>query len=152
MTRGRGRGRPAHFTRELQEQFLTEVAAGARIGEATDTIGLRRNVPAYHARIDQDFARRLKDAVARGKAARKEKVPHGEYRYNILGCRCREICTPAAAAARTGRRHAAAADTEPEPSPAESTTVRTLRSATDPESPTSFLLPGRSSSPGHKAA
>lgn len=151
----RGRGRPAGgtaFDTETRQRFLDKVAAGARLGKAAAAVGIHRNLPSYHARTDQDFARRLEDAVARGKAAREDKVPHGEYRYNVLGCRCKEICTPAASAARTGRRHATLAETEQEPGPAELTPVPALPPATDPKSPTSFLLPGRSSSTGRKAA
>ncbi|MFF6844686.1 hypothetical protein ACFY8X_38850 [Streptomyces tanashiensis] len=151
MTRGRGRpaGGPL-FDEATRQQFLDQVAAGAQLGEAAAAVGIHRNLPGYHARTDGVFARRLEEALARGKAARADKVPHGEYRYNVLGCRCKEICTPAASAARAGRRRAADADATREPdSPAP---VRTVPKAPEPESPTSFLLRSRSSPPDRRAA
>jgi hypothetical protein len=144
----RGRGRPARgpvFDEAAKQQLLTLLADGARLGEAAAAVGIHRNLPGHHARTDKAFARQLEEALARGKTARAERVPHGEYRYNVLGCRCKEICTPAASAARSGRRHTAAEETGPTP-------VRALTPATAPESPTSFLLPGRSSPPGSRAA
>jgi len=148
----RGRGRPAGgavFDEATRQQFLDQVAAGAHLGEAATAVGIHRNLPGYHARTDGVFARRLEEALARGKEARADKVPHGEYRYNVLKCRC-EICTPAASAARAGRRHAADADAIREPdSPAP---VRAVPQAPEPESPTSFLLRSCSSPPGRRAA
>lgn len=98
-----GRGRPtAAFDANTRACYLEAVAAGARLGEAAQAVGVHRNLPAYHARHDLDFARALEEAIVRGKEARG--VRHGEVAYNEGRCRCTEICTPAATAARARRR------------------------------------------------
>ncbi|MFC8008740.1 hypothetical protein [Streptomyces cinereoruber] len=127
-SRGRGRGRPLEFTEGLQDHFLAETTKGARRGEAAAAVGVHRNTPTNRANADPVFAERLTEADAQGKTARREKVTHGEYRYNVLGCRC-DICTKAATAARTGRRHAAKTRDEDEPVPDNVIPLRALRPA-----------------------
>ncbi|MFB7359638.1 hypothetical protein [Streptomyces gardneri] len=137
----RGRGRPvAVFDDTARERFLAEVAAGMKLGDAAQLVGVTPTLPSYHARKDKDFAQAFADAKARGKAARDAAKDHGEYRYNVLGGRC-DICRAAATAARAARRPANdnAPSTNDPPTPAGS-------------SPTAFSLRDFSSVPDRRAA
>jgi len=97
------RGRPIDAFDDLtRARYLEAVAAGVRLGEAAQAVGVHRNLPAYHARRDLEFARAVEEAVALGKERRG--IRHGEAAYNEGRCRCAEICTPAATAARARRR------------------------------------------------
>ncbi len=133
----RGRGRTAQFTPEVRQQFLDEVAAGATIKNASTVVGVHYNVPPRRAQTDKAFAAALDVAKVRGRQARRDGTPHGESRYNHLGCRC-GVCRTAATAGRVGRR-----------------TIRdgqVLDLDTARESPTSFLLLGPSPQTGRIAA
>ncbi|MFB7592406.1 hypothetical protein [Streptomyces sp. NPDC056169] len=134
----RGRGRPAQFTTEVREEFLRLVRRGDRLGVAAATVGVSVNVPTRHARKDPAFAAALETARRKGKDAR---TPHGEYRYNHLECRC-PICTTAATAARTARRH--------DSDYAVGGQVHNLDASR--ESPTPFSLPSPSPGPTPVAA
>lgn len=121
MTRGRGRPIVDVFDAPTRARYLEAVTAGARLGEAAQAVGVHRNLPSLHARRDLDFARALEEAIVRGKEARG--IRHGEVAYNEGRCRCTEICTPAATAARARRRAAQrqADDTSAEPPTSAST-------------------------------
>jgi hypothetical protein len=103
VTRRRGRPAEAVFDAPLRARYLKAVAAGARLGEAAEAFGIHRNLPGYHALRDEEFARAFNEAKALGK--KRRGIRHGEVAYNEGRCRCTEICTPAATAARA-RRHA----------------------------------------------
>lgn len=141
MTAPRGRGRPTVFEPATQTAYLDLLRHGARLGEAADHLGISRATPARYARTDPGFAAAVDEARAVGAKVRREGVPHGEYRYNVLGCRC-PVCTRAATVARAGRRTDAAATTDPDESPATAGDVYPIRleAAVVGESSTSFLL------------
>lgn len=103
MTAARGRGRPTVFGTAAQAAYLDLLRHGARLGEAAERLGISRVVPTRYARTDPRFAAAVDEARAVGAEVRRENVPHGEYRYNVLGCRCID-CTRAATVARAGRR------------------------------------------------
>lgn len=106
----RVRGRPTVFGEAIRAVYLDVVRHGMRLGEAAEHVGVNRAVPTRHARADREFAAALVEARVVGAKVRREGVPHGEYRYNVLGCRCPK-CTRAAAVGRAGRR---ATDDPPE--------------------------------------
>ncbi|MFH9235997.1 hypothetical protein [Streptomyces globisporus] len=117
MTARRGRGRPTVFEPPTQTAYLDLLRQGVRLGDAAERLGISRVVPTRYARTDKEFAAAADEARAVGAKARREGVPHGEYRYNVLGCRC-PVCTRAATVARAGRRAEAATDTTADESPA----------------------------------
>ncbi|MFF2864597.1 hypothetical protein ACFVSX_32535 [Streptomyces rubiginosohelvolus] len=139
--RGRGRGRPTVFEPPTQAAYLDLLRQGVRLGDAADQLGISRATPTRHARTDPEFAAAVEEAKTLGAKVRREGVPHGEYRYNVLACRC-PVCTRAATVARAGRRADAAADI-PDESPANTAgdvhPIR-LEAAVVGESSTSFLL------------
>lgn len=98
------------FDEAARARYLAHVATGATLAQAAAATPIHPNVPARHARTDAAFGQALADARAVGKKARREGVPHGEYRYNCLQCRCGVCC----AAARKGRAGRRAADVETE--------------------------------------
>ncbi|MFE3381683.1 hypothetical protein [Streptomyces anulatus] len=110
MTARRGRGRPTVFEAPARTAYLDLLRHGVRLGDAAERLGISRVVPARYARTDRKFAAAVEEARAVGAKVRRENVPHGEYRYNVLGCRCTD-CTRAATAARASRRTDAATDT-----------------------------------------
>ncbi|MFB8122082.1 hypothetical protein ACFVG1_12920 [Streptomyces bacillaris] len=142
MTATRGRGRPTVFEPATRTAYLDLLRHGARLGEAADQLGISRATPARYARTDPGFAAAVEEAKALGAKVRRDGVPHGEYRYNVLGCRC-VVCTCAARKARAGRRTEAATATETEEPPASTAgdvhPIR-LEQAVVGESSTSFLL------------
>lgn len=101
----RGRGRPTVFEEPTRVAYLALVREGARLGEAAQQLGIDRAVPARYAKTDREFAAALAEARVVGAGVRREGVPHSEYRYNVLECRCPK-CTRAAAVGRAGRRAA----------------------------------------------
>lgn len=117
--------------------FLDLVRHGVRLGDAAQHLGISRAAPTRRSRVDAGFAAALVEAREVGAKVRREGVPHDEYRYNVLGCRCPE-CTRAATVGRAGRRAANAADDEPV---GEETTgdVHPIRAGVGESSP-SFLL------------
>ncbi|MEV2259123.1 hypothetical protein AB0J13_10745 [Streptomyces anulatus] len=138
----RGRGRPTVFEPPTQIAYLDAVRHGMNLGDAAAHVGISRVVPTRYARAVREFAAALEEARAVGAKVRRESVPHGEYRYNVLGCRCPD-CTRAATTGRAARR----ADATPAPtadeSPAETAgDVHPIRLGTAEvgESLTSFLL------------
>jgi hypothetical protein len=142
----RRRGAPAtKFDETARQKYLDAVAAGTPLGEAAALVNVTPTWTSSYAHNDPAFAQALADAKARGKAARDDKKDHGEYRYNVLGCRC-DICTAAATTARRGRRHTAHDQAETPPPP-----VATLTTATG-SSPTSLPLRSSSSVENHRAA
>ncbi|MFF6903480.1 PDDEXK family nuclease [Streptomyces hydrogenans] len=145
MTRSPGRpaGAPA-FDATLRARYLEAVAAGARLGEAAQAVGIHRNLPAHHYRHDPEFARALDEAKTLGKQNRA--VRHGETAYNEGRCRCTDICTPAATAARA-RRRAARRQEDTTPTPAEPEAPPAAPSSPIPFSPRSPLR-----SPDQRAA
>ncbi|WP_097865843.1 hypothetical protein [Streptomyces sp. rh34] len=106
------RGRPAVFAPPAQTAYLDLVHHGMRLGDAAEHLGINRAVPTRHARTDPEFATLLDEAKAVGAKVRREGVPHDEYRYNVLGCRCPD-CGLAARVGRAGRRTDATADEPP---------------------------------------
>ena len=89
-----GRGRPPVFTAERQDEFLELLAAGAKVGEAAQKVGIERHTPAALARRDAAFADRYDRAVHAG---RRRVIPHGTPAgHDVHGCRC----TPCLAAAQ----------------------------------------------------
>ncbi|NEC17890.1 hypothetical protein [Streptomyces parvus] len=140
MTARRGRGRPTVFEPPTQAAYLDLLRQGVRLGDAADQLGISRVTPARYARTDREFAAAMEEARAVGAKVRREGVPHGEYRYNVLECRC-TVCTRAATMARAGRRTDAAA-TDGDESPADTAgdvhPIR-LEGAVVGESSTSFL-------------
>ncbi|MDX5526113.1 hypothetical protein PV677_36195 [Streptomyces sp. DE06-01C] len=143
MTARRGRGRPTVFEPPTQTAYLNLLRQGARLGDAAERLGISRVVPARYARTDREFAAAVEEARAVGAKVRRENVPHDEYRYNVLKCRC-PVCTRAATVARAGRRAEAATDTTADDEPPGNTAgdVHPIRltGAVVGESSTSFLL------------
>ncbi|MFW3477384.1 hypothetical protein [Streptomyces microflavus] len=93
----------AHRVRHpTQAAYLQAVRQDAP-REAATHIGVNRIVPARYARADREFGVLLDEAKAVGAKVREEGIPHDEYRYNILGCRCTD-CGLAARIGRTERR------------------------------------------------
>lgn len=106
------RGRPTVFAPPAQAAYLDLVRHGVRLGDAAERLGISRAVPTRHARTDPEFASLLEEAKAVGAKVRVEGVPHDEYRYNVLKCRCPD-CGLAARVGRAGRRTDATADEPP---------------------------------------
>lgn len=136
----RGRGRPTVFEPPTQTAYLDLVRHGVRLGEAAERLGISRAAPTRHARTDQEFATLLEKAKAVGAQIRREGVPHDEYRYNVLGCRCPD-CGLAARVGRTARRAEATptADESPAETAGDVHPIR-LETAEVGKSSTSFLL------------
>jgi len=107
-----GRGRPVTFTTTQRQVYLDAVTAGAKLSAAALTTGVTPQWAARVAKTDPGFGTALAAAREAGRKARQEKMPHGESRYNHAGCRC-PICTQAATAARTERRHPTNTDSPP---------------------------------------
>ncbi|MFG2676957.1 hypothetical protein [Streptomyces sp. NPDC048445] len=101
----RGRGRPTVFDEPVRTQYLDLIRHGARLGDAATQLGINRVVPARYSKTDREFAAALAEARKLGAKVRREDLPHDEYRYNILKCRCPK-CTRAAARGRADRRTA----------------------------------------------
>ncbi|WP_098007815.1 hypothetical protein [Streptomyces sp. sk226] len=140
MTAARGRGRPAVFGPAAQAAYLDLLRHGARLGDAAEELGISRAVPTRCARTDPEFAAAVEEAKAVGAKVRREGVPHGEYRYNVLGCRC-VVCTCAATKARAGRRtDTTAAPGDAPPGTAGGVHPIRVERAEVGESSTSFLL------------
>jgi hypothetical protein len=97
------------FDAEKRRRYLDAVATGMTLADAAAAAGVHHNVPRRHERTDPAFAQALADAKAAGKKIRQEEVPHGEYRYNCLQCRC-DVCCTAATKGRAKRRAAAQPD------------------------------------------
>ncbi|MCX4606879.1 hypothetical protein OG402_41360 [Streptomyces anulatus] len=138
----RGRGRPTVFEPPTQTAYLDAVRNGMNLGDAAAHVGISRVVPTRYARTDREFAAALEEARAVGAKVRRESVPHGEYRYNVLGCRCLD-CTRAATTGRAARRADAAPAPTADESPAETAgDVHPIRldRAEVGKSSTSFLL------------
>ena len=97
MTAGRGRGRPVIFDEPAQDEYLRLLAAGVRVGDAADKVGISRRTPTQLASRDRQFAARLATAKTTGRSAR---IPHGTAGgYNNHACRCPR-CRAAATRAR----------------------------------------------------
>lgn len=96
----RGRGRPALFNDTARAKYLAARRTGATQATAAASAGTTDRVVRYARKTDPDFRERDDQAAAAGRLAR---VPHDEYRYNHLKCRC-PVCCKAAAVGRTGRR------------------------------------------------
>lgn len=130
----RGRGRPrTTFTPDTLHAFLRAVSTGLTQNKAAAEVGVSARVIRYHAQHDPQFAAALAEARERGKDAR---YPHGASRYRHLGCRCPEICVPAATAARTTRRHTATARGDDTDRPHEATAdIHQLPTPGDPFPP-----------------
>ncbi|MEE1812676.1 hypothetical protein [Streptomyces sp. BE133] len=124
------------FDDAKRRRYLDAVAAGMTLADAAATAGVHHNVPPRHARTDPAFAQALADAKAAGKKVRQENVPHDEYRYNCLQCRC-DVCCTAATKGRAKRR-AAAQPAEPDGQSGAVGQVHKIRP--EPKSSTSFLL------------
>ncbi|MFF7631513.1 hypothetical protein [Streptomyces cyaneofuscatus] len=135
------RGRPATghapFEEATRAVYLELLRHGARLGEAADQLGINRATPARYRRTDREFAAAVDDARAVGAKVRLEDVPHDEYRYNVLKCRCPQ-CTRAATTGRAGRRAEATPDTD-EPPANTAGDIHPIRLGVG-ESSTSFLL------------
>lgn len=101
----RGRGQPPIFDEPMRAVYLDLIRHGMHLGDAATQLGINRVTPTRQTRIDREFATALKEAREVGQKVRREGVPHGEYRYNMLGCRC-PTCTRAAAEGRATRRAA----------------------------------------------
>lgn len=115
--RGRKPGSPLlKFDPTARDTFLRLVAAGAYIKDAAKAVGVADRTARHAAAIDEAFAALLADAETRGREARQDSVPHGEYRYNHLGCRC-DICRKTATLARAGRPDRQPPATPPTPLP-----------------------------------
>ncbi|MFF8250105.1 hypothetical protein [Streptomyces griseus] len=138
MTAARGRGRPTVFGPATQAAYLDLLRHGARVGDAAERLGISRVVPTRYARTDPGFAAAVDEARAVGAEVRRENVPHGEYRYNVLGCRCID-CTRAATVARAGRRTGTTADESAAETTGDVHPIR-VEQADVGESSTSFLL------------
>ncbi|MFF2731744.1 hypothetical protein ACFVS9_28035 [Streptomyces sp. NPDC058008] len=87
----------------MRAAYLDLIRHGVRLGDAATQLGINRVTPTRQTRIDREFAAALAEARVVGQKVRREGVPHGEYRYNLLGCRCPK-CTRAAAVGRANRR------------------------------------------------
>lgn len=139
-TRGRGRGRPTVFGPAVQAAYLDLLRHGVRLGDAAEHLGISRAAPARYARTDPEFAAVVEEAKTVGAKVRREGVPHGEYRYNVLGCRC-PVCALAARVGRTTRRtNTAETDEAPPASTARGVHPIRLGGVEVGESSTSFLL------------
>lgn len=99
----RRQGRPTVLTSSTQAAYLDLLRHGLRLGEAAEVLGISRTVPTRHSKVDKKFAAAVTKAREAGKAVREAGIPHDEYRYNILKCRCPQ-CTTAAAVGRAERR------------------------------------------------
>ncbi|MFJ1782478.1 hypothetical protein ACIOKA_37865 [Streptomyces anulatus] len=139
MTATRGRGRPTVFEPDTQAAYLDLLRHGARLGDAADQLGISRATPARYARTNPEFAAAVDEARTVGAKVRLEDVPHNEYRYNVLKCRCPD-CTRAAAVGRAGRRADAATDEPPAEGTAGDVHPIRLEGPVVGESLTSFLL------------
>ncbi|PVC80573.1 hypothetical protein DBP19_36155 [Streptomyces sp. CS090A] len=127
------------FEAPAQAAYLQAVRHGMRLGEAAVHIGVSRVVPARYAKADREFAALLDEAKVVGAKVRVENLPHDEYRYNVLKCRCVD-CTRAARVGRAGRRTDATADEPPgEETAGDVHPIRLERTGVG-ESSTSFLL------------
>ncbi|MEU8101707.1 hypothetical protein [Streptomyces rubiginosohelvolus] len=143
MTATRGRGRPTVFDPDTQTAYLDLLRHGARLGDAADHLGISRATPNRARKTNPAFAAAMGEALEVGAKVRREGVPHGEYRYNMLKCRC-DVCTRDATVARTARRADATTDTTAADEPPAETAgdihpIRLERAAVG-ESSTSFLL------------
>jgi hypothetical protein len=115
----RGPGRPVTFDTHQRQRYLDAVTSGAKLSDAALQAGITPQWAARIAKTDATFGTALATARELGRKARQEDMPHGESRYNHLGCRC-TTCTHAATAARTGRRHRDT-DTDDRPDSADTT-------------------------------
>lgn len=97
----RGRGRPALFDQDARARYLGALGGGATKKDAAAVAGVAAKT-VRNARTDPAWRDLEVAAYARGTAARRDHLAHGESRYNHHGCRC-PICTRAATAGRTGR-------------------------------------------------
>lgn len=91
------------FEEPTRTRYLDLLRDGARLGEAADVLGISRAVPARYAKTDRAFAAAATVAREEGAKRRRKDVPHDEYRYNVLKCRCPK-CTRAATKGRAERR------------------------------------------------
>jgi len=129
----RGRGRPTVFDEPVRTAYLDLIRHGMRLGDAAAHLNIARTVPARHTKTDREFAAALQDARTVGAKVRVEDLPHDEYRYNILKCRC-PTCRAAATTGRAARRH-----TEAPPGEDDGAQVHPIRVPVG-ESLPSFLL------------
>lgn len=108
MTRApsRGRGMPTVLDDTTVTAYLSLVRHGMRLGDAAQQLRIGRSSVTRRTRVDRTFATALDEAREVGKKVREEGLPHDEYRYNILKCRC-PTCTRAATVGRANRRAAA---------------------------------------------
>ncbi|MEU0624944.1 hypothetical protein ABZ329_29305 [Streptomyces rubiginosohelvolus] len=127
------------FEPPTQAAYLDLLRQGVRLGDAADRLDISRATPTRYARTDPGFAAAVDEARAVGAKARREGVPHGEYRYNVLKCRC-TVCTRDATVARAGRRADTAATDDESPATAGGVHPIRLEQAALGESSTSFLL------------
>lgn len=104
MTARRPRGRPVTFDAHRRTLYLEALTGGATLTAAAARAGITARRAAQVADTDPAFAHARATARAAGKRVRAELMPHGEVRYNKLGCRC-TICTKDATANRTARRN-----------------------------------------------
>ncbi|WP_329047001.1 hypothetical protein [Streptomyces sp. NBC_01422] len=125
-------GRPTVLTPATQAAYLDLLRHGLRLGEAAEVLGINRAVPTRHSKVDKKFAAAVTKAREVGKAVREAGIPHDEYRYNILKCRCPQ-CTTAATEGRAERRAVES------PPGADEAQVHPIRPPVG-ESLTSFLL------------
>jgi hypothetical protein len=96
-----GRGHPVTFDDTAQDEYLRLLAAGVRVGDAADKLGISRRTPTQLAARNRQFADRLATAKTTGRTAR---IPHGTAGgYNNHACRCSR-CTQAATQARVANR------------------------------------------------
>lgn len=102
----RGRGMPTAIDETTAAAYLDLVRHGMRLGDAAQHLGIGRSSFTRRTRTDRLFAAALREAREVGAKVRQEDLPHDEYRYNILGCRCPK-CRRAATQGRAGRRAAA---------------------------------------------
>ena len=96
-------GRPLVFEEPLRTAYLDLIRHGTTLGDAATQLGISIATPTRHTRIDREFAAAFKEARETGRKVRQEGIPHDEYRYNILGCRCPK-CRRAATEGRAARR------------------------------------------------
>ena len=133
LTPSRGRGMPTVLDEPTRNAYLDLVRHGLNLGDAATQLGISRAAPTRRSRVDREFAAALKEARAVGAKVRKEGIPHDEYRYNILKCRCPR-CQRAATQGRAERR--AAEESPPDEAGGQ---VHPIRVPVG-ESSTSFLL------------
>ncbi|MFG2540716.1 hypothetical protein ACGFU4_36300 [Streptomyces sp. NPDC048511] len=135
-TRPLRRGRPleghAPFEEPTRALYLDLIRHGMRLGDAATQLGISRATPTRHGKVDREFAAALREARTVGQKVRQEGVPHDEYRYNVLKCRCPK-CRAAATRGRANRR---TTDDQADTDEAEVTPIRPVVV----ESSTSFLL------------